>query len=148
MSAKKEYTGKDVIIQNMPNVFEEIVKGTSIVNICKMLGISRQTWYNLVNENVQFKNMIKEAEEIQKLEIKTSLISKCQDRRIIKERVLPNGKRVKYEEFIPADFNAIKFYLLNKLPDEFKDKQEITVKNTHIEVMIDDVDYTVNDDNN
>jgi len=138
MSIKKEYEGKDIIIQNLPSIFELLVKGNTITEICKKLGVSRQTWYNLYKENLHFRKMLEEAEEAQKQEIKSSLVNKCVDKEVVKEKVLPNGKKVKYREFIPADFNAIKFYLLNKLPDEFKDKQEVTVKNTVITVEIEE----------
>jgi hypothetical protein len=138
MSIKKEYEGKDIIIQNLPLIFELLVKGNTITEICKKLGVSRQTWYNLYKENLHFRKMLEEAEEAQKQEIKSSLVNKCVDKEVVKEKVLPNGKKVKYREFIPADFNAIKFYLLNKLPDEFKDKQEVTVKNTIINVEVEE----------
>ncbi len=146
MSVKKEYEGKDIVVSNMPLIYDQLVQGISITAICKKIGIARQTWYNVVNENIQFRNMLAQAEEDQALSIKSSLVNKCQDRWIIKEKVLPNGKIVKYEDYVPADFNAIKFYLLNKLSDQFKDKQEITVKNTTIDVCIDGIDYTVTSD--
>lgn len=143
MSHKKEYSGKDVIVANYTNIYDDLVKGVTITQICKKLGISRQSWYNMVNENVHFRNMVEQAEEDQRLEIKSSLVNKCQDRYIMREKVLPNGNIIQFEDFVPADFNAIKFYLLNKLPDEFKDKQEIQVKNTTIDVCIDGVDYQI-----
>ena len=138
MSVKKKYEGKDILIMNIPQIFELLVKGNTITEICKKLGVSRRTWYNLYKENSHFKRMLEEAEEAQKQEIKSSLVNKCVDKEVVKEKVLPNGKKVKYREFIPADFNAIKFYLLNKLPDEFKDKQEVTVKNTIINVEVEE----------
>lgn len=139
----KDYVGKDVLIANMPPIFDEIVKGVSVSAICRKLGVSRQTWYNLLYENKQFQSMLDEAQLYQAETVKQSLVSKCQDQRVIKEKVLANGKKVLYEEYIPSDFQAIKFYLLNKMPEEFREKQEIVFTKTSIEVMIDDNDFIV-----
>jgi hypothetical protein len=82
--------------------------------------------------------MIETAKAEQVNRVKKSLLSKCHDKVVEKERVLPNGKIIKYNDFIPADFNAQKFYLLNKASDEYKERQEVTVKKT--EFVIDVID--------
>lgn len=133
---KKTYGGTDVLIANLPNIFNMIVQGETVTSICKTLGISRGTWYNLSRENQHFQAMIKAAELEQISNIKKSLINKCNDRYVIKSKVLPNGKIIEYEEFIPSDTNAIKFYLLNKASDEFKEKQEVSIKQTNIVIDI------------
>ena len=53
---------------------------------------------------------------------------------------------MQYEDFLPADINAIKFYLLNKAPEEFKEKQEIVVKKKEYVIDIIDTDYQVVED--
>lgn len=140
---KREYTGKDILIANLPQVYDMIVKGETVSHICKTLGISRMTWYNTANSSKHFQLFIKNAEQEQIAQVKKTLVTKCADRYIQREKVLPNGKIVQYEDFLPADINAVKFYLLNKASDEFKEKQEIVVRNTEIVVDIVETDYEV-----
>lgn len=141
----KKYEGKDLLVMNMNSVVEDLILGVPIVQICKKYGVSRQTWYNLYKTNENFRKVVDSVEELQAMEIKNNLIAKCHDRYVIREKVLSNGRKVKYREFVSADFNAIKFYLLNKLPNEFKDKQEVTINDTRIDVTIDGVDFEVSD---
>ena len=70
--------------------------------------------------------------------VKASLINKTQDKYVVAEKVLPNGEIVEYRKFVPSDTNAIKFYLLNKASDEYKEKQELEVTKT--EYVIDVID--------
>ena len=42
-SHKKDYQGMEVIIANLPIIYDKLVQGETVTNICKSLGISRRT---------------------------------------------------------------------------------------------------------
>lgn len=145
-SHKKDYQGMEIIIANLPLIYDKLVAGETISDICKSLGISRSTWYKLAGRNIHFRKLLENAEAEQISQVKKNLVNKCSDRYIQRQKVLPNGRIVEYEDFLPADINAIKFYLLNKAPEEFKEKQEIVVKRKEYIIDIIDTDYQVVED--
>lgn len=145
-SHKKDYQGMEVIIANLPVIYDKLVQGETVTNICKSLGISRRTWYNVADRNYHFRKLLENAQLEQISQVKKTLVNKCSDRYIQRQKVLPNGRIVEYEDFLPADINAIKFYLLNKAPEEFKEKQEIVVKKKEYVIDIIDTDYQVVED--
>jgi hypothetical protein len=140
----KTYTGKDLIALNMMNVYEDLVRGLTVTEICKKLGVSRYVYYDMIKTDPHFRQMVADAEAAQTDRVRQALLNKCSDREIVREKVLANGKKVKYLDVLPADFNAIKFWLLNKTNGEFKDKQEIEVTDNTIKVdIIDDVAFEI-----
>lgn len=147
MENRKVYQtkGTDILLSNADLVYSSIVKGDTIEKICNKLGIPRTTWYYVKNNSKYFNKLIEFAKQEQIENVKCNLVRKTQDRYVTAEKVLPNGRVVQYQKFMPSDFNAIKFYLLNKAGDEFKERQEVTIKKTDIIVDIIedaiDVDY-------
>ena len=132
--------GIDILLSNLETVYEGLVEGLPIDTICNNLGITRSVYYYAKKNSKYFNKLIESAQLEQLQRVKHSLISKTQDKYVIAEKVLPNGRVVQYQKFLPSDYNAIKFYLLNKAPEEFKDRQEITVNKTDIIVdIVDDV---------
>lgn len=132
--------GVDILLSNLETVYEGIVEGLPIDTICNNLGITRSSRYYAKQNSKYFNKLLESAQLEQVKRVKQSLISKTKDKYVLAEKVLPNGRVVQYQKFLPSDFNAIKFYLLNKVPEEFKDRQEITVNKTDIIVdIVDDV---------
>lgn len=143
MSQKElaKVSGVEILLSNLDTVYNSLVNGDSISHICKTLGVSRTTWYYVKDNSDHFTSLIEFAKQEQIENVKSNLVKKTQDRYIVAEKVLPNGRVVEYNKFMPSDFNAIKFYLLNKAGDEYKEKQEVTIKKTNIIVdIIDDAD--------
>lgn len=138
MKNRKVYQtkGTDILLSNAELIYSSIVKGDTIEKICSKLGIPRTTWYYVKNNSKYFNKLIEFAKQEQIENVKCNLVSKTQDKYVTAEKVLPNGRVVEYQKFLPSDFNAIKFYLLNKAGDEFKERQEVTVKKTDIIVDI------------
>lgn len=136
------YTDTAIILSNIGFIYEKLVRGDNITSICKQLGVHRRVWYYVYNTSDKFKELVQQAREEQVDLVRTSLMRKTQDRYVKAEKALPNGRVVEYNKYVPADFNAIKFFLLNKASDEFKEKQEIEVRQTNIVVdIIEDVEY-------
>lgn len=130
----------DIILCNMAFIHESLSIGKSISWICKMLGISTTSFYTFKKQSIRFNNFIVEAQNECIDNVKMSLYSKAQDKYVTAEKVLADGKKVKYNKYVPSDINAIKTVLYNKAPEEFQDKQEIKITTTNINVdIVDDL---------
>jgi hypothetical protein len=141
---EKVYEGQDILIQNMLGIYEALAKGDTVTDICKRLGVSRMTWYYLAKKNRNFAEMIAAAELSTTDKVRRSLVDKCQQREVVKQKVLPSGKVVKYIDVVEADFNAIKFYLLNRDSENWSDKQQVEITNTKVVVdIIEDAEYQI-----
>lgn len=138
-SNQTEVSKKTVILSNLPYIYDMLVEGSSVIDICRKLGISKMTWYNLRKTSQQFRTFLVNVEKEQVQTAKQTLIKKTRDRYVKDNKVLANGKVVQYDKHIEADFKALKYYLNNKLPEEFKDKHEVEIRKTNITVDIIDL---------
>lgn len=130
----------DIILCNLPFIHESIRIGKSFSYICKMLGVSTTSFYNLRQRSIKFNTFILDAQEECIDNVKMSLYSKAQDKYVTAEKVLSNGEKVEYKKYVPSDINAIKTVLYNKAPEEFSDRQEIKITTTNINVdIVDDL---------
>ncbi len=84
--------------------------------------------------------MCQRAKEQQVEVVRQSLVSKATDKYVTGQKVTPTGKVIDYEKYVPADFQAIKFYLLNNDKENYKEKQEIEITKKEIIVDIIDID--------
>lgn len=141
----KSQRGREIILANLPNIYNMLLEGKTVSQICKELGINRQVWYTAKERYPELQNVITAAEVDTVENVKASLYMKAVGFKYQAEKVLSNGKIVKYNKFVEPDINAIKFLLLNKAPEEFKDKQEVEVKQTKFIVDIIDDDGNVID---
>ena len=116
----------------------------TITELCKNVGISRQTFYNWQNENPEFAQAIEDANnammEKMNFEAKKSLLKKIQGYDVTETHVTtvpdkqgkPQIKEQKnVKKHIAADTAAIIFTLTNCDPDNWKNRHssEITGKN-------------------
>ena len=130
----------DIILKNVNYIYEELVKGTPKKRIAESLGASPDMLYRLTSNNKYFKLMCQRAKEQQVEVVRQSLVSKATDKYVTGQKVTPTGKVINYEKYVPADFQAIKFYLLNNDKENYKDKQEIEITKKEIIVDIIDLD--------
>lgn len=138
----KKTSDSSVIMANVGYIYEKLAKGYPVSKICESLKVSRISWYYVRNNSKYFKELIQLAQQEHVDNVKYSLTKKTEDRYVEAEQVTPSGKVIKYKKYVPADFNAIKFFLLNKASEEFKDKQEVEIRQTNIVVdIIDDVEF-------
>lgn len=145
--SKIKQTESAVILANVGYIYEKLARGKPISHICSDLGVSRASWYYVLKRSEHFTKMIDMAKQEHVDSVKYNLIKKTEDRYVEAEQVTPNGRVIKFKKYVPADFNAIKFFLLNKASDEFKEKQEIEIKKTNIVVdIIDDTAEAVDAD--
>ena len=115
-------------------VFELTLKYATDLEICEALGIHPSTYYDWLNEKTDLSDTISRAKQIRA----QKLIPKLQKRangfrytETTQELNQKTGKMVttkKVSKMIPPDVTALKFFLTNALPDEFKNRQDLDLK--------------------
>lgn len=136
-----------ILISNMAQISNWIVEeNLTIQEICNRLGVSRNAVYSVRQQIPEFETMLEQARDAFIDRIENSAYKQCFDREIEAEKVLPTGKKVKYKKVVTASDAMIKFMLLNKRPEEYKERQELTVSKKEFIVDIVEADgYTVVD---
>lgn len=122
-----------------PEIVEKIIKyleeGATITTTCDLVGISKETFYQWVNNKSDFADAIKKAKSIPDKEVENALFkAACGYTETI--RVLDKSReQVEIDKFYPPNPISAIFWLKNRKPDSWKDKQEVehlgSVKTVH-----------------
>ena len=127
----------------LAEIYVWIANGETMEEVSNKLGLDSATIYRYMKSNEALCNIVKRAREAQVDHCEKSLFKLANGMTVVKERVV-NGEIVELKEEIAPNFNALSFILRNKRPEEWKDKHEVEVKETKIDVTIlDNVPYTV-----
>ena len=118
--------------------------GLTDEQIAENLDISVASFYNYKNKHLEFLESLKKGKEIADYEVENALFKKAlgYNAKIkkafkVKEVLYENGKRLKETErieyaedevHIPADTTAQIFWLKNRKPNTWRDKQELEHK--------------------
>lgn len=118
--------------------------GLTDEQIAENLDISVASFYNYKNEHLEFLESLKKGKEVADYEVENALFKKAlgYNAKIkkafkVKEVLYENGKRLKETErieyaedevHIPADTTAQIFWLKNRKPNTWRDKQELEHK--------------------
>lgn len=141
---KKRLTKYEInILPRIPEIKAYMREGGTEVGVAKQLGVGYSTFRKYKNEHPEFRAALLEGETPANLKVENSLFERCLggERKVEKAMKLKtvtyeNGKRVKEEErveivtetvFIPPDTPAIKFWLINRLPDKWRDKVDTSL---------------------
>lgn len=118
--------------------------GLTDEQIAHNLGIAVASFYNYKNDHIEFLEALKKGKEVADYEVENALFNKALGYNAtvrkafkVKEVLYENGKRLKETErieyadeeiHIPADTTAQIFWLKNRRPDKWRDKQETETK--------------------
>ena len=118
--------------------------GLTDEQIAENLDISVASFYNYKNEHLEFLESLKKGKEVADYEVENALFKKALGYNAkvkkafkVKEILYENGKRLKETErieyaedevHIPADTTAQIFWLKNRKPNTWRDKQELEHK--------------------
>lgn len=118
--------------------------GLTDEQIAEKLDISVASFYNYKNEHLEFLESLKKGKEVADYEVENALFKKALGYNAkvkkafkVKEVLYENGKRLKETErieyaedevHIPADTTAQIFWLKNRKPNVWRDKQELEHK--------------------
>lgn len=119
--------------------------GLTDEQIAENLDISVASFYNYKNEHLEFLEALKKGKEVADYEVENALFKKALGYNAkvkkafkVKEVLYENGKKLKETErieyaedevHIPADTTAQIFWLKNRKPNTWRDKQEPTTPN-------------------
>lgn len=117
--------------------------GLTKEQIAHNIGISRSTFNEWCNKYPDISDTLKKDKAVADIQVENSLFKKavgftvkCKKAIKVKNVTYRDGKRLKEEEhieyadediYVPPDTAAAIFYLKNRMPEKWKDKQEVKV---------------------
>ena len=126
--------------------------GLTDKQIAKNIGISEQTLNVWKNTYPSFSESLKKGKEVVDIEVENALLQKAlgitktiKKPIKVKEVLYDNGKRISEKErieytdeeiFIPPDTTAQIFWLKNRRPDKWRDKQKEETSDTNNEITV------------
>jgi len=129
---------------------KHLKQGATITSTCQAIGISRETFYDWMKKKPDVSDTIKKAMAIPDQKVENALYkSAIMGHRYTEKEYkgVAVGEKVKMilvkkvRKFIPPNVTAQIFYLKNKQPDEWKDRQDIDLSgdlNVTVERIITD----------
>lgn len=113
-------------------------QGLTDEQIAKNMGIAKVTFYDWKNKFPKFANALKKTKDIVDAEVENKLFKRAMGYEVEEEEikefrnddgemVVVSRKRTK--KHVPPDVTAIIFWLKNRRPNEWREKQEIINKN-------------------
>lgn len=120
--------------------------GLTDEQIAKNMGVTTSTFYVWKNKYSEISESLKKGKEVVDTEVENALLQKAlgitktvQKPIKLKEVKYENGKRISEKEhigyaeeeiFIPPDTTAQIFWLKNRCPDKWRDKQKVEISGT------------------
>jgi hypothetical protein len=126
--AVNAYTTK--IQPRLEEIKQWCLDGHTDKEIYDALGISAETYYKHKREQPEFSDALKQTKEIADNQVQDSLWKRANGYDTTEEKVTYDGdgcviKREKTTKHIPPDPTSCIFWLKNRKPQEWRDKQEV-----------------------
>lgn len=99
--------------------------GLTDEQICKNIGISRETLNQWKKKYADISDTLKRGKEVVDYEVENALLKRALGYTVKEERLTKDGEIVELEREVPGDVTAQIFWLKNRKPAEWKDKREI-----------------------
>lgn len=114
-------------------IFNLTLKYATDLEICDALGIHPSTYYEWLKEKSELSDIISRAKIIRAQKLIPKLQKRANGFRYteITKELNSKGEMVttkKVTKMVPPDVAALKFFLTNALPDEFKNRQDLDLK--------------------
>ena len=120
--------------------------GLTDEQICNNLNISIQTFYTYKSKYIEFFEAIKKGKEVADIEVENALFKRAigyKYKEVIKEVKEIDGKKSTYVKEVikemPGDVAAQIFWLKNRKPSKWKDKQDIDIEDNNVSITINGV---------
>ena len=153
MKEKKERTSKyETYIRPKFSYIEEALRqGSTEQETAKALGISYASWKNYKNEHEEFNGLIVNAKQEADLPVISALYKAATGYEVVETKtVLKDGEEqvITIRKFLFGNVEAQKFWLINRRPNEFKNKQDViaTAEIGKLEDMDDDEGCSILDE--
>lgn len=115
-------------------IFDLTLRYATDLEICKAVGISQGTYYEWLKTKPELLELITRAKHIRAQKLVPKLEKRAKGfsyTETTQERNPKTGEMVvtkKVRKTVPPDVSALKFFLTNGLPDEFKNRQDFDLK--------------------
>ncbi len=110
--------------------------GLTNEQIAEKLGVSKTTFYKMLKEHSELSELLKKGKEVVDYEVENALLKKALGYTVTlkKEKVTKDGDVVEIEEeiHIPADTTAQIYWLNNRKPKQWRNKQEVDLSDNSI----------------
>lgn len=120
--------------------------GLTDEQICKNLGIVKDTFYKYKEKYTDFSDALKKGKEIADIEVENALFKRAigyKYKEVIKEVKEIDGKKSTYVKEVikemPGDVAAQIFWLKNRKSSKWKDKQDIDIEDNNVSISINGV---------
>lgn len=121
------------------------IQGKTIAEIAKEFGVARSTLNKWIAENRELAEAVNEGRDTADAKVEKSLFQRAIGYTVKEKKVIQtvdkDGKQKPAkveitERVIPPDVTAQIFWLKNRKPSKYRDKQEVTVEDTNISFNI------------
>lgn len=125
--------------------------GLTDEQICKNLGIVKDTFYKYKEKYADFSDALKKGKEVADIEVENALFKRAigyKYKEVIKEVKEIDGKKTVFikevEKEMPGDVGAQIFWLKNRKSSKWKDKQDIDIEDNNVSITIQGVERNGN----
>lgn len=108
--------------------------------IAEKLGVGRTTLYKWKREKPDFANALKKGKEVVDREVENALLRAALGYEYEEETVTNKGEVVTVRKYQPPNTTAAIFWLKNRKPQEWRDKQEQKIDMTQHVTIVEDLD--------
>lgn len=120
--------------------------GLTDEQICKNLGIVKDTFYKYKEKYTDFSDALKKGKEVADIEVENALFKRAIGytyKEVTKEVKDIDGKKSTFikevTKVVPGDVAAQIFWLKNRKPSKWKDKQDIDIEDNNVSITINGV---------
>lgn len=99
--------------------------GLTNQEIAKRIGVSRQTMHKWQQEHPEFAEAMARGKEVPDSLVEKALFQAATGFEYTEEHVTPTGKVVKVQRYQPPNPTSMIYWLKNRRPDKWRDKQEV-----------------------
>lgn len=116
--------------------------GLTDEQIATNMGIRRETLYEWKKKYPNISNALKEGKEVVDRQVENALLKTALGFHYKEETTTPDGLVVEITKYQKPNTTAQIFWLKNRKPAEWRDKQEIEQTNKNIDITLGDYDDT------
>lgn len=111
--------------------------GLPIGRICEILGITESSWAIMMRENPEFARKFKNAGMIDNMKLVQALFKiatgyKVKETKVAYDKETGTFATTEIEKVIAPDLGALKFWLINRMPDQWKSDNAASVQDNSI----------------
>ncbi|MBF1737909.1 MAG: transposase [Streptococcus sp.] len=136
MSKAKEWLTKE----NLELISYWAKKGLVDKQIAENIGIVPSTFYKWKKDYSEFSDALKAGKEVADAQVFNALHQSAVGFHYLEETVTNAGEVVTVRKYSKPNVTAQVFWLKNRIPEEWRDKQEIEQINKNIEIKLGDWD--------